>query len=430
MHQLLTLRIDRTGFLVVVTIVASAFVLALVVRRRASRSAWALAGAGIGALVGAGLVWLADVRLDLFGVPFSTVTIAWIVATLAGLGAAIATLVTGGWGLRVVALVAVPVFAFTGGVWVNEDFGAYRDLQDALGISPYPALPARYLTHSAGPLEQHLEQDWTPPASMPDEGLVGTVRIPATISRFAARKATVYLPPAALTADPPDLPVIEMFSGQPGSTFDMFALGRTQTVLDAYAAAHHGLAPIVVDPDQLGAPERNPMCVDSPLGDVATYETVDVPSWISTHLAVASDHRSWGVAGFSEGGTCSMQFAAGHPSLYSAVLDISGEERPTIGSSTVSSAFGGSEARYRAAWPHTLLAKNAPFVDTLGVFGVGTDDERYALVEEQMVVWAKEAGMTTRFFPSTGTGHDWNTVRYVLAHGLPLVADHLFAGAS
>ncbi len=43
--------------------------------------------------------------------------------------------------------------------------------------------------------------------------------------------------------------------------------------LDRLAAAHHGLAPIVVMPDQLGEATRNPMCVDGPLGDSRTYLT-------------------------------------------------------------------------------------------------------------------------------------------------------------
>ncbi len=64
----------------------------------------------------------------------------------------------------------------------------------------------------------------------------------------------------------------------------MFTAGQMGTVLDAYARAHHGRAPIVLSVDQLSAPGRNTMCVDSRLGDVDTYVTEDVPAWVRSHL--------------------------------------------------------------------------------------------------------------------------------------------------
>ncbi|WFR66742.1 hypothetical protein P9139_19005 [Curtobacterium flaccumfaciens] len=122
------------------------------------------------------------------------------------------------------------------------------------------------------------------------------------MSHFRARKAVVWLPPAARTTRPPTLPVLVALSGQPGQPADMFQTGDLGRYLDRYAEAHHGLAPIVVAPDQLGAPERNPMCVDSRrLGRSATYVMTDTVRWIRRHLPVATAPKAWGSSGSRRG---------------------------------------------------------------------------------------------------------------------------------
>ena len=98
---------------------------------------------------------------------------------------------------------------------------------------------------------------------MPKSGTIGTAVIPATVSHFVARDAVVYLPPAALVKNAPALPVMIFLGGQPGSPQSVVEAGQMPEILNAFAAAHHGLAPIVVIPDQLGASANNPMCLNS-----------------------------------------------------------------------------------------------------------------------------------------------------------------------
>jgi S-formylglutathione hydrolase FrmB len=333
------------------------------------------------------------------------------------------------WWRKVIALVSILVFVVTAAAGINVDFGAYRNLKDALGITPYPALASRYLTGHAGTMDPALGRTWQPPTGMPAKGKLGTVKIPATRSGFNAREASVYLPPAALIASPPTLPVIIMFSGQPGAPADVFTSGDVSTILDAYASAHKGLAPIVVAPDQLGHPGQNPMCVDSPLGQSATYLTVDVPNWIRSHLNVGDSPNYWAVGGYSQGGTCAIQFGAGRPDLFRSIIDISGELAPTIGPDTVNKAFGGSTAAYNAVKPLTLLAKHAPYLDTLAIFGVGTQDKKYERIEHTVLPAAAAAGMKTEFIQSPYSAHDWNTVRYALKRALPQVSTRMGLGS-
>ena len=51
---------------------------------------------------------------------------------------------------------------------------------------------------------------------MPAVSRNGPVIIPATVSGFRARDAHLYLPPAVLVPNPPELPVLVMMMGLPG----------------------------------------------------------------------------------------------------------------------------------------------------------------------------------------------------------------------
>lgn len=175
---------------------------------------------------------------------------------------------------------------------------------------------------------------------------VTQVAIPATRSGFPARAAWVYVPPAYLTADRPLLPVVVLLGGQPGSPRDRVDGGQPAQRLDDWAEAHHGLAPVVVMPDGLGGEVANPLCLDSLLGQADGYLSVDVPAWISAHLQVDPDHAHWAVGGFSYGGTCALQLAVAHPTVWPTSVDASGQRAPTLGSDaeTAQAAFGADAA--------------------------------------------------------------------------------------
>ncbi len=250
----------------------------------------------------------------------------------------------GGRWRRAIAIVLVPAALVVPALGINVEFGKYPTLGTVVQSDPWPAYD-----RAAAPLD-----------TMPTAGVVRTARIPGTRSHFDARPAVVYLPPAALVRDPRPLPVVIAFSGQPGAPGDLFTAGRLAEPLDAYARAHDGRAPIVVSVDQLSAPGKNTMCVDSRLGNVATYVMHDVPTWIERHLPVTTDRKAWGLTGFSQGGTCTMQFLTGHPSEFGAALAVSSELQPTDQGPQHSAdqAFGGSVAAWRAAAPIAQMREN------------------------------------------------------------------------
>jgi len=413
---LLAIRLDRPELLVWVGGAAVLLAIILLTGRRTVRG-WLtmLLVASGGALLAYATAWLLGDVLDVFGIELTPVTRAWAAVGFAGAALAIAAIVrTRAWRV-VVASLAIPAFLLIGAIGVNQDFGEFATVRAALGISPYQSF-------SALPAARGTTTSWQRPADLPSGGRVEHVDIPATTSGFAHRDALVYLPPAALTAHPPALPVIEAFSGQPGEPADLFASAGIAGILDRFAASHAGLAPIVVVPDQLGAPDHNPMCVDGPLGNSATYLTVDVPAWISAHLPVSASRTDWFIAGFSQGGTCSIQLGAAHPERYGGILDISGEVVPSIGPTTIAQGFGGSATAYEAAAPSAILAAHTPYADTVGVFGYGSDDSRYGPGVRRVAAMASVAGMRTTTFVSDGTAHDWHTVHTVFERALPVIA--------
>jgi S-formylglutathione hydrolase FrmB len=388
-------------------------------RRARTRLIAVLIGAGVGLVA----CWIAGDLLDVFDVSLSTVTRMWVAIAVAGTALGIVGLVQGHWRRRVVGALLVPAVLLTAALGINVDFAAYPTLNALLQTSPVPFLPLAPVGPAATAPSLAA---WRPPVDMPTAGLLTSVRIPPTRSHFAARPAIVYLPPAARTADPPRLPVILALSGQPGSPADMFLAGGLQGVLDRYAAAHRGIAPIVISVDHLGVPGHNPMCLDSPLGHVKTYLTEDVRSWALAQLPV--DTGPWGVLGFSNGGTCTLQLGAERPDLFTTMLAISPERIPVDRSpeNTIDEAFGGSVRRYHASAPAAILAAHRGHYRGASVVIVyGQRDREYAENAAALARATRRAGMVTRVLESPGTSHDWHTVQFALNEGVPRLAEAL-----
>ena len=398
-------------------VVLALVVLLPAVRQWRSPGAWRRVALRASIAAAAALVvlvacWFVTDVVDLFGVALSPVTQMWTAFAAAGLALAVTGLVQGGRWRRVVAAVLVPATLVVPALGVNVEFGKYPTFGTVVQADPFPA----------------LDLDAPAATRMPRAGIVRTVEVPGRRSHFAARPAVVWLPPAALVRDPAPLPVVLAFSGQPGAPSDLFTAGRLAEPLDAYAAAHQGRAPIVIAVDQLAAPGRNPMCVDSALGDVDTYVTRDVPDWLRAHLPVTSDHRAWGVLGFSQGATCAMQFVTGHPHEFGAALAVSSELQPVDQGPQHSAdqAFGGSVARWAAAAPIAQMRANGLDGHALWLTA-GSTDRKFSENARKLGAAARKAGARVEIGSAPGSGHDWNTVQWSLRQDVGPLADALSA---
>ncbi|RZK95678.1 MAG: esterase [Rhodococcus sp. (in: high G+C Gram-positive bacteria)] len=339
---------------------------------------------------------------------------AWIWLAVAVLVLAALRLRNAGARRGVVIVVASVVVAAAAAGQVNAQVGVFPTVGSVVGHRP----PAVVLPVAFGdvpgfqPTVQSgvpVDSDWTRPVRTPRSGVVTEVEIPGTESGFPARPAVLYLPPAYLTAPRAVLPVMVMISGQPGRPQDWFSSGRLASTVDAFAARHDGLAPVVVVVDALGSQDANPLCLDSALGHAATYVAHDVPAWIEQNLQVSHDPAQWAIGGFSYGGTCSIQLAVNYPRIYPTFLDFLGQDEPSLGdhAGTVAATFAGDERAFAAVNPIDVL-KTRQFPELTGVFVAGTADDEYRPQQQRMFAAARAAGLNVRYYELPG-GHEGAT---------------------
>lgn len=328
------------------------------------------------------------------------------------------------WVGRAATVVAVVAVLLAASSQVNLFFRAYPTVAAALGSAPSDEVP---YSSVRGPdatvvTGTPLDSVWTAPAGMPRGGVITQVDIPGTTSGFQARPAQLYLPPAYLASPRAQLPVLVLLAGQPGTPEDWVTSGGLASIMDAFAAAHDGLAPVVVVADDTGSQLANPMCLDSALGNVDTYLSVDVPTWVRAHLQVEHDASGWAVGGLSYGGTCALQMAVNHPAVYPTFLDMSGQVEPTLGdrAASVMAAFGGDEARYTAVNPLDVM-KRTSFPQVAGTIVVGAEDSHFRPQAQQVYAATMAAGMTMRYQELPG-GHSWQVWQPGLANNLGWLA--------
>lgn len=410
----LDLKVTSTAASVVFAVVAALGVGVLVARRRRR---WLVVGpvaaaAAAAALVVAGAVLIEKVWRP-FPDPLPLSVYGWAGVALFAVGLLVGRVFFRREGRHPGAAVGlvtttVVVVVCAGGA-INAVYDAYPTVRAVLGIADYRTVPFTDVPPpapaSAAPPPPLSE--WTPPADLPSTGAVTEADIPGTTSGFSARAARIYLPPAYFAGSRPDLPVLVLLAGQPGSPDDWLTGGRLTEIMDAYAAGHEGLAPIVVLADGTGGQFDNPLCVDSPRGNAATYLAVDVPAWVRANLQVAQDPRAWAVGGFSYGGTCALQLATTHPEMYPTFLDLSGQAEPTIGDreSTIREVFGGDAEAFARNNPADLLARHR-YPGSAGAFVVGENDVEYRAGIEQSVTAARAAGMDVHLTELPG-GHSF-----------------------
>lgn len=354
----------------------------------------------------------------------------WIAVALAGLILAGASLFRTPVWRKLVAILAGLVVLAMAANQINRSYEQYPRLGDLFGPSDsgttIPSLTSGSSTVlPSGP----LADSWTPTgANIPtDGGEVTTISLPGKLSGFQPRESYVYLPPAYFADNAEPLPVLILIHGQPGDPAAWTLGDRIKDVMDAYAAQHNGIAPVVVMPDGTGSQTANPLCTDSNLGMLGTYLSQDVPNAIKSQLRVDPRPEKWSIGGFSYGGTCALQMATLHPDLFPTFLDFSGEEEPTLGTShedTVQQAFGGDEAKFKAINPLDLLAANK-YPNSAGWFVVGADDSTMAAGLQKLYAAAQAAGMDVQYWEVPGVGHEWAVPFTGLPHVLPWLGQRL-----
>lgn len=340
---------------------------------------------------------------------------------------------------RAAALTATACLAVFGAGEVNAHYGYYPTVGDLLGAS-LPDQPGRatkeVIAVADRPMSGGSLVTASPPpptdAAAPSRGLLVTVRVPATASRFRARPALVWLPPVYFSRPRPSLPVIMLMGGVPGRPADLIRAAGAVTVADTYASTHDGTAPILVFPDQNGAFFSDTECVDGPRGNAETYLATDVVTFLSSQFGARP--TGWGIIGFSEGGTCAVTLSLRQPRVFSALVDIAGDVRPVAARGprtrhiTVERLYGGDARQWATHDPAALLQTRVdrPLAAS---FYAGQQDHNGLDAVRKLNSLFGQAGLPTSLSTGRG-GHSFFFVKRTLKTALPQLADRLLSSRS
>jgi len=330
-----------------------------------------------------------------------------------------------GWARRGAAVAAVVLLVGFGLDQIDAHYAYLPTVGDVLGQ------PVRDQVVFRGDLV-HPRLALAPKLRPSDEhGTVVSVELPGTASGFHARRAMVWLPPIWLADHAPDLPALIVLGGVPGDPANMIRAGGSVAVADAYAQAHGGMAPILVFADQNGSFLNDTECVDGPRGNSETYLVDDVRREVEQRFGASTDGRRWGIAGYSEGGTCATDVALRHPEDFGGFLDIAGELEPSAASGpharslTIRRLYGGDAAEW---WTHDpfLLLRHRATHGLLALFAAGFKDRNGVQHCETLARAARHDGLTADL-DLFGGGHDFGMVSRAMAALLPRMSDRLLA---
>jgi S-formylglutathione hydrolase FrmB len=417
------------GWLPVTVQVIAALALIAAVSRRSGRwqvrwLPWALI---VGAALAASVYWyIASQGLSDNPAPNAL----WIWIGLTGFAAAV--LVAGWrqarWWRRSVTLAALPLSFLCAALALN------------LWVGYLPTVQTAWNQLTAGPLPDETDQvtvaAMQQQRKIPSKGTVVSVNIDERASGFRHRPEMVYLPPAWYATNPaPKLPTVMMIGGEFNTPADWLRTGQAIKIVDDFAAAHHGNAPVIVFVDPGGRFQNDTECVNGSRGKSADHLTKDVVPYMVSHFGVSPARSNWGVVGFSMGGTCAVDLAVMHPDMFAAFEDIAGDIGPNSGNKqqTIARLFGGNANAWAAFDPTTVITKHGPYTGVAGWFDVNgsaaavqhaTNKNDQAGAANALCALGSANGIDCAVVSQPGK-HDWPFASYAFSAALPWLASQI-----
>ncbi|MFF0338495.1 alpha/beta hydrolase [Kribbella sp. NPDC004875] len=323
------------------------------------------------------------------------------------------------WWRRGTALLAAALAAFVCANGINQFVGYYPTLGAAIDDWTHAPLPGQTTLPSAVRAAGA--------ARVPEAGKLVAVTVPATYSHFVHRQELVYLPPIWFVGHRrPVLPVVEMIGGQRGGPGDWVRLANAVQVADSYARLHGGYAPILVFADATGHFSNDTECVNGPKGNAADHLARDLPAYVQKTFGASRNPRQWAVAGFSMGGTCSIDLVVKYPNVFNHFVDISGDLVPYTGTraQTLQDLYGGSVAARRANEALSVMQAHGHYSNVSGVFLTSADEPRHQREARQLSEAAAKVGIRSRVEINPGT-HTWQFAAPAFASTFPWLVTEL-----
>ncbi|MBS2963631.1 hypothetical protein KGA66_11270 [Actinocrinis puniceicyclus] len=126
-----------------------------------------------------------------------------------------------------------------------------------------------------------------------------------------------------------DFPVIQLFSGYPGSAGSWFRGLDAVANLEAAVQRHSARPAILVSAAINVDGSHNADCSDIPGGPkVATWLAKDVHDLVDSSFRTVTDRSGWGLMGYSEGGLCASKLLLQYPDRFAAAVSMSGDDHP------------------------------------------------------------------------------------------------------
>jgi enterochelin esterase-like enzyme len=320
-------------------------------------------------------------------------------------------------------LAFVPAMMF-GVAAVNKYYGYYQNWSAAIAdlTNQGPANAAEVPSGSAGHvtfrtfLGNRIDMQL---AAM--QGYTLHLRVHGPISHIT-RSVYVYLPPQYFRRNYRHyrFPAIELLHGFPGTPQDWITLLSVPTVLQQLVNRGKASPVVLVMPDANGGRGISLQCLNQYRGpEDATYLAEDLPDYISRALRVRRPGRTWGIAGYSEGGFCAANLGLKYGARFGFSGVMSGYFKPADNQLTNPlrqvSPFGRNKKRARSNTPDDYIETLRPGTPVplfwLGVGAGDTADYRNALIFEQLLK-IRQPGVTLRVVP--GGGHTMFTWRRLL----------------
>lgn len=322
---------------------------------------------------------------------------------------------------RISAVVAVPLCALCAALALNLWTGYFPTMGSAWGQFTDGPLPDQ--TDMAAVTAFQVRH------AMPRNGSLVSVDTGDAGSGFKHRGELVYLPPAWFATDPPPkLPALLMIGGELNTPQDWARAGGAVQTADAFAATHHGNAPVLVFADVAGAFSNDTECVNGVRGRVADHLTKDVVPAIVSRFGVSPDN--WGVVGFSMGGTCAVDLTVMHPQEFSTFEDIAGDLAPNTGTpaQTIDRLFGGNAAAYADFDPGTVINRHGHYDGIAGWFAVNgagvAPPPPQAAAARSLCDLGTGHGIACAVVSRPGK-HDWPFAGTAFAEALPWLAGRI-----
>jgi enterochelin esterase-like enzyme len=251
--------------------------------------------------------------------------------------------------------------------YVNADQGFYTtwtSVGTLFGVQPQDNNPQQVFNRQAG----NAPGDNTPNAIKKGVDNLGPGILNSLVDRADASKSQllhisihgkrtgytfgglVYLPGSynARSEKNRKYPVVELFSGYPGSPYAWPVSLNLKAVLDEEIRSGRAPAMIAVMPGQDPAHPKDSECVNdrTPGGaQAATWLGEDVPDAISSMYRTRSDRHGWGLMGLSTGGFCAANLALQYPQRFFAAVALSGYFNALTDNTTGDLYQGSAQAR-------------------------------------------------------------------------------------